>query len=277
MMDPNHIRLAHTGTMVTTVCNLNCKLCCVGTPRLFADGKRLSFERLIRTYDKYFQVVEHVGKFSLGGGEPLLQPKLAALIEHIMRYREKFDVLEVITNGTLKPPQELIDVMSAHKDKVTVLIDKYGDLSPLADQVGEIFTMHEIPNQVRNYYGEDCHCGGWVDLGDFSLKHPEKEKQTELFKRCAYYTGTTKIGICACDGLLYTCGRAYLTLHMGLIRKEPPYFVDLLDPAKTITQLQEEFVDLLNLECPSACAYCNGMCEDSVRYIPAEQQPRAAE
>ena len=271
MMDPNHIRLAHTGTMVTTTCNLKCKLCCVGTPFLAEKLGELSYERITRTYDVYFRLIEHVGKFSLGGGEPLLRKELPQLVEHFMQYRDKFDVLEVITNGTRIPTQELIDTLAKYRDKVTVLVDNYGPHSPLADQVGAVLSENGIPNQVRVYYGKDCHCGGWVDLGDFTLKHPDKESQRDLFEKCAYFTKTTKIGVCACNGLLYTCGRAYLSLQKGVIKKESPYFVDLLDPDKSIDDLRNELIALLNVDVPSACAYCNGMCQDSERFMPAEQ------
>lgn len=280
-MDPNHIRLAHTGTLVTTHCNLNCKLCITGAPMLSAEGKTIPFDRLLKTYDVYFQLIEHVGKLSLGGGEPLTQPRLSELVEYLMQYQDKFDELEIITNGTLIPPQGLLDVLTEHRDKITVLVDKYGDHSPVADKVGDLLTERGIRNRVRIYYGEDCHCGGWVDLTDFSLKHPNKEDQISLFQRCAYHSAITKDGTsiydgaCIDDGLMCPCGHAYLAQYKKLVSPKPPYYVNLLDPTKSIHDLQRELVDLLNIEYHPACAYCDGMCEDSERFMPAEQMPRS--
>lgn len=272
-MDPNHIRLAFTGTMVTTHCNLNCKLCITGAPILSAEGKNFPFDLLIKTFDKYFQLVEHVDKFSLGGGEPLLQPRLGELVEHFMQYQNQFDELEIITNGTLIPPQSLLHVLTEHRDKITVLVDKYGELSPVADKVGDLLTERGIRNKVRIYYGENCHCGGWVDLTDFSLKHPNKEDQISLFQRCAYPRAIVRNGVCINDGLVLPCAHASLAQYKKLIPPEPPYYVNLLDPTKSIHDLQQEIVNQLNIEYHPACAYCNGMCEDSERFMPAEQMP----
>lgn len=270
MIDSNNICLSHTGTMVTTACNLNCKLCCTFVHRLRDLGISFSYDRLIETYDKYFALIKYVDKFSLGGGEPLLFLKLPELIEHIMNQRDKFGVLEVITNGTLIPSDELLNVLEKYRDKTEVLVDNYGEISCVAEKVGALLTERKIKNRVRKYHGEDCHCGGWVDLGDYSCKHPTEEEQIEIFHKCAYFTRSTVIGVCAVDGLLYSCGRCYLMLREGIITEEKG-FVNLFDETKSIEELRNELINLLEIPHPPACAFCNGMCKDSPRFMPAEQ------
>lgn len=271
-MDAEHIRLNYTGIMTTTACTLKCRLCSIAAPILFAQGQRIPFDRLVQTCDIYFRVVEHVRKFSLTGGEPLLVPQLAGLVDYLAQhYSHQFDALEIVTNGTIMPSQELLDALKKHKDKVALLVDHYGDLSPLAEKIGAVLTKNGVPNQVRTYFGEKCHCGGWVDFGDYSLKHPAKAEQMAIYKKCAFSAPVRKLGVCEFDGLFYTCGHTYLSMLAGSVEKSAPNFVDFLDPSKTIGQLRRELVELVEIECPSGCAYCNGMCEDSARYMPAEQ------
>ena len=216
-------------------------------------------------------MVTYVKKFSFGGGEPLTRADLPELIEFMMGYKTQIGVLEVITNGTIMPNQKLLKTMKKNADKITVLVDNYGKLSPLAEDIGECLSKNGISNQVRTYFGENPHCGGWVDFGDYSLKHPTREEQIELFKKCAYYTQTTKVGVACIDGILCTGARAFFTLKRKVVSSDNGGYVDILDPTKSLAQLKKEFIDLLNIEVPPACAYCNGMCADSPRYAPAEQ------
>lgn len=269
-MDINNIRLNHTGTIVTFDCTLKCKMCSTATPLLALKGVVISYERMLKTFDKYFELVDYVEKFTLGGGEPLLLPELPQLVDYLMlRYRKMIGVLEIITNGTLLPNQELISSLRKYGEKIIVMVDKYGELSTNAEQLSNLLTENKIPNRVRIYCGPDCHMGGWTDLGDYSVKHSSDEEKRSLMKKCAHVS--EKIGICAVDGLLFACGRAFTSLHLGLVKRELPDFVDIFDPSKTVEQLRQELIDLLNIEYTTACAYCNGLCLDSPRFMPAIQ------
>ena len=269
-MDIHDIRLGQIGTMVTFSCSLKCKMCSTATPLLHLKGKALAYDRMVKSYDKFFELADFVGKFTLGGGEPLLLPELPQLVEHMIEsHREKIGVLEIITNGTQMPSPELIETLKRYGDQIIVMVDHYGEHSPLASEVGAVLTDNGIPNRIRIYHGPDCHMNGWVDLGDYSLKHTTREEKAELMKKCAHVG--EKMGICVADGLLFACGRAYTSLQLGLVKKELPDFVDIFDPTKTVEQLRQEMIDLINIEYTSACAYCNGLCLDSPRFMPAIQ------
>lgn len=271
VMDVNHIRLRRCGLVTTTDCNLKCRLCCTSTPYLHSIGENYDYGMITKVIDRFFSVVEYVEKLALGGGEPLLRKDLPEYIEHIMQYSNQFGVVEIISNGTMLPTSKLINTLEKHKDKITVMIDHYGDISCHAEEFGQILTQHAISNRIRIYHGEDCHCGGWVDLGDYSLKHPTKKSQIIQYKKCAYATGNTLIGFSICGSTLSMCARASITQRKGILDKSCGDLVDLLDDHKTLQQLREELVALYNTECLAACAYCNGMCEDSKRFPPAEQ------
>lgn len=360
------LHLTHTTITVTHRCTLKCKLCASYSP-FFSPTPHFDIDLLKRTVDAYFETVDFVDKFTMSGGEPLCHSELDWLVTHLHRYASQIGTAEIITNGTLVPPERLVESLRLWGKQITIMVDNYGELSrnlpqiqkvlgeadiphrvrcyygeeahksgwvdygdfsqkrttpdelrkqyetcvhpksvciwelrggemhicarahtmmylsPLADQIGEILQRRGIPYEVRTYYGENCHCGGWIDLGNLELKQPTKAEQIELYKKCAYnsslvsedYTSLTRTGIIVCDGLLAICGGTYYAMRHGLVeRSRSGGLIDLLDPSKSVQQKREEFIKLLQSESLPACAYCNGMCEDSVRYMPAEQLPR---
>lgn len=265
------IRLNHVGVISTMRCTLRCKLCCAGTPYMKYDKERDSLERMTKSFEMLFRMVEYVDKFSIGGGEPLTRADLPELIEFVIGYRDQIGAVEIVTNGTLMPQESLLGVLRKYKEKVEVQVDHYGIHSPCADQIGALLTENGIKSRVRMYYGEECHCGGWVDFGDFSLKHPTKEEQIALYNKCAYHLHIYESGVAYADGLLFTCGKQFIALEKGVADVDDGSYVNLLDSSASVEEKQKELIRLLEIDSPSACAYCNGMCEDSPRFMPAEQ------
>ena len=260
--------IPHTGMVTTYNCNLKCKLCCTGSPYMKDDG-RFNYEDIIKSIDEYFKIFSFVDKFSLGGGEPQLRTDLPDIIEHMMKYVEQFNVLEVITNGTLIFNDRIINVLEKYKAKMFVMIDNYGEnLSKNALELSKILKEKSIPHVVRKYYGEDAHCGGWVDLGDLSQKHFTEKETIEQFKKCAY---GKRIGYAIVDGVLSFCGRYARTVICGVVDRIPGEYIDLLDDSISVEEKRKQFLELSKITHLSACAYCNGICEDSERFEPAEQ------
>lgn len=260
--------IPHTGMCTTYKCNLKCKLCCTGSPYMKDDG-RFKYEDIIKSIDEYFKIFAFVDKFSLGGGEPQLRSDLPDIIEHAMQYKSQFGQLEVLTNGTLIFEDKLLNVLEKYNDKMFVMVDNYGEhLSKNAYKLAAILKNKGVVHEVRKYYGDDSHCGGWVDLGDLSKKHFTEEETIEQFKKCAY---GKRIGYAIVDGVLSFCGRYARTVICGVVDRIPGEYIDLLDDSTSVEEKRKQFLKLSKISHLSACAYCNGYCEDSERFEPAEQ------
>jgi molybdenum cofactor biosynthesis enzyme MoaA len=76
------------GLYTNVSCNLKCKLCNAYSP-YYAEKTYYSYECLSKLITKYFDVVDKVDKFTIAGGEPLLHPKLAEVVEYLKNYQEK--------------------------------------------------------------------------------------------------------------------------------------------------------------------------------------------
>ncbi|MDR1024786.1 MAG: radical SAM protein [Treponema sp.] len=271
--------------LVTFKCNLRCKLCCTSSPYQ-KNPEHFSIERLEAILNRYFELVRLIRKLSFGGGEPMLRTDMAELIEITMKHGGQFDIFEIITNGTIIPADKVLDTIEKFKDKMYIMIDKYGDLSINADKLAGMFKGRGINHSIRKYYGEDAHCGGWVDLGDFAHKNNAEAAVTLLSECCIpnkpkVHTGlyipvqgesALTIPYMACtNGILHRCARAYATMLAGSVPVTAPDFIDIMDDRKSLDQIREEIHSLYMMDYLSACEYCNGFSSSSRRYMPAEQ------
>ena len=79
-------------------------------------------ELLKKSIDRYFEAVDHVDKFTVNGGEPLVHPQIAEIMDYALKYIDRMDMLEIITNGSIAPSKELAQVLQK-SEKVDILID----------------------------------------------------------------------------------------------------------------------------------------------------------
>ncbi len=104
----------------TDACNLRCKACLNFTTYI-KKFKHQPIEKLKKEIDLYFRNVDYTGLFFISGGEPLLYPKLAELIEYIeSNYDDKIYEIGIVTNGTIIPSKEVIDCLENSRIKLTV-------------------------------------------------------------------------------------------------------------------------------------------------------------
>lgn len=246
---------------VTLKCNLRCRLCAEQSP-YYPKPYHPSAERLQEQISRLFELVDYTERFDITGGEPFLRKDLGKLLKWIFpRYSAQIGKLRVTTNGSLLPPERFAEDTFCWGDRRYVIIDKY-PLSGKAEAVANYMKQNRIPHELRNY-STDLHCDGWVDYGDFTLKHG-KTAAAELYRRC----GVTKLGFFTCmvDGRIFPCARARLLYEQGIAN----VCVDAFGGA-SISEKRDQLRRLLGEPVMEACAYCNGLCEDSPRFIPAEQ------
>lgn len=285
-MSNNKIVIDTSAILTTFICNLKCKLCCTGTP-YHKNPQHFPLEYLQSCVKRYFEVVDFIRKLSFGGGEPMLRSDLPELIRYTMRFNNQFDICEIITNGTIIPNDEVLDTFETYRNKVFIMIDHYGDISKNAQKLSELLNYRGVNHQVRVYHGKEAHCGGWVDLGDFTHKHDPRiagvlyssccipgkiKKNTGEFNPVDSDNEMLFIPYMAMtNGLLHRCARSYSTMLAGSVTEDSDNFVNIMTDTKTIMQIREEIDKMMSLKYLIACEYCNGFSDNSKRYEPAEQ------
>lgn len=257
------------GIALTTACSLSCKLCAAYAP--YNIPEHYALERHRECLKRFFSIVTQVNKFTISGGEPLVYPDLPGFFAELQRYRDRLGTLELITNGTILPSRALLSAMSVWQDKLAVLVDNYGpDISSKADEIHTLLSANGITHSVRNYTAEDPHCGGWIDFGDLTQKrHLTQEEQERLYAKCAQ---PQKIKFCftIVNGIVSPCPPLRRRQELGLPTDYCEY-IDLFDDSLTVEEQRRKIWGIYHAKSLSACAYCDGLCDDSIRYLPAQQ------
>lgn len=268
----NELIMEHATILITLRCNLKCKLCSAYAP-YYTDIKDPTIYMVKGALSRFFSIVSHVDKFTICGGEPFIYPHLSEVLECFLQYSSKICLLEILTNGTIIPSEKLLKQMNRHdKDKFRILIDNYGpDKSFRVKEIDEILNGSEITHSIRNYTNDNPHCGGWVDFGDLTTKKHFTASEVEAkYAKCAY---PQKLGFSFAigpDGCMFPCGPSRRCKALQVVDDKREY-IDLFDETLTIAEQREKIRAVLNGKSLGACAYCNGLCDDSPRFLPAEQ------
>ena len=258
-----------TGLVLTMACNLNCKLCSNYSP-YYQKPAFYSMDYLRDELNRYFSIVTHIKKLMVTGGEPFLHPELHLLVDEVKKYSNQLDVFGIITNGSRLPSEELLCAAKNFGDKFHFLIDDYGpDLSVNAQKLAAILTEREIPHILRTYHGEDAHCGGWVYFGDLTEKKWNEQEAEAVYNKCAY-PQKYHFAFDLVDGAMYPCSACRRCKELGTVDNYDEY-IDLFDDTLTVEQQREKIANIYKLKSLAACAYCNGMTDDSPRFATARQ------
>lgn len=272
---PENFEMERSAIAITYRCSLKCKLCGAYAP-YYKNPKHFTMEYLKNAIDAYFDVVTYVEKFVITGGEPFLHENLDELITYMFEnYKgeeKRFGHIEIFTNGTIVPKSDLLKAMEFRGDALRVCVDDYGpNLSTKVQEIDRVFTERGINHKIRKYYGKDAHCGGWVDYSDLSQKHFCQKDIEEKFRKCAY---TNKMQFCFIiknRGEMHPCSPSYRCMELGITEIDEKEYIDLFDRKTSVEEKRMKIKRILESDSLRACAFCNGLCEDSERFAPAEQ------
>lgn len=260
--------LEKTGLTVSLKCNLRCKLCAAYSP-YFSKEPTAYVGELMSYVKNFFKIVDHVELFSITGGEPLIYPHLSELFEELLAYSDRFDLTEIYTNGTVVPDKKLLAVLKKYGKKFRRFVVDHYEVSTKIDEISDTLKANNIPFEIREYNSQNNHCGGWIDYGSLTeVIHNPKESEA-LFAKCAY---PQKMGFCNVikHGLLIPCGPIYRRISLGQKVSSDDY-VDLMDETVSVEMQRQKIVNINNAKVLETCAYCNGIYDDSPRFMPAEQ------
>lgn len=260
----------HGVTVITSfVCNLNCKFCGAYVPYLKNKLVR-SIDEIMKGVERFFDIVDRVEYLGVTGGEPLIYKDFAALLERLLPYSDRFEKMQIITNGTMVPSDDVIKAIKKfEKNYCYFTIDDYGpQLSKRISEIENVLKSNDVPYEIRDYCSENPHCGGWVDMGDMYREKHTLEEAQEIYGKCA----VPKWGFCSiiADDIWYPCDQVFRRLDLGQNVDKDDY-IDFTDETLSVEQQREKLRKIYGEKCLESCKYCSGLCKDSVRIRPAEQ------
>ncbi len=256
---------------ITYDCTLKCKLCSNYSPYVPLDQRRYPLQVCTKAIDKFFRIITYVGIFTISGGEPLLHPNLFELLEHLQNYSLNIGEVQVVTNGTLVPSQKILESLKQWGQKAFLIVDNYGaELSTKIKEIDMLLTNENIRHTIRNYTINDPHCGGWVDFGSLTKQTQRSlELAEKLFAKCSV---AQNLHFCfpIMGSEMWPCAPARRRAQLGF-EADPSEYIDLFDDSLTIEEQREKIRAIYGKKSLTACAYCTGLCEDSVRVVPGVQ------
>lgn len=255
-------KMLSTSIMVTDYCTLNCKLCLAYIPYL-RERKRLSLAEAKIVFYNYFSMVDHVDKFSITGGEPFTNTELVDILLELLKYRSRISEIIIITNGTIKLPDEFLEVASKER-QLKVIVNNYGSISKFAGENRELLGKHGITNILY----DDSNRYDWVDCRDHSLKNETESEIKAQAASCVFFQGKKYL---INHGKLYTCTRSWYRIENNLIPYSKEDYIKLTEKDFDVEKSREKLLNLMARKYSTSCAYCSGRTEKSILYPAAEQ------
>ena len=129
---------------------------------------------------------------------------------------------------------------------------------------------YDIPYNIRKNNSDIAYCDGWVDYGVSARKRLFTQQEIEKrYSKCAY---PNKLHFCfnIVEGKMFPCAPARRCYQLEVVNNYDEY-IDLFDNTISIEEQRAKIQSIYNGKSLEACAYCNGLCEDSERFVPAEQ------
>jgi hypothetical protein len=248
--------------LVNNMCTLKCKKCITLTPYQ-KNPVNYKLENIKKDIDGFFEIFDKCNHFDIEGGETLLHPDIAEVVRHTLRYKDRFKYIALLTNGTLAPKKELLELCKG--EKIFFIVDDYGEkLSVKKPRLVSLLQEYQIDFRVDTYNGENQYYGGWIDFGDYSLKDYTDKELTEKFSKCRTGKDLPYIK----DGKIFPCTVQALGIsHIPLL---PDEYIDLRDTSKTNAEKREMAKGFFKKPVMH-CKYCGGFLVDGPRVPAAEQ------
>jgi hypothetical protein len=252
----NKVYLKHNCCIITTFCNLNCKFCLNFTPYI-KHPEHFSFEQLKNDIDIYFNCVDRVGLFQLGGGETLLYSCLLDLLMHICKnYRDRIGRLEIVTNTTIMPSDDLC--LYLKENNISVICDDYSEAVPRLSKEYDAITRKLMQYGVT-FYGSDKKRDFFEVFPPSRHNYMPLDEKTlsQKYDKCTKGSGWQLLR----DGRLYSCNYSAFAIKAGLIKESENDYLDLVSFDGT-AEFKKKLIEFRsgynNLGYVEFCKFCNG-------------------
>ncbi len=245
------MRLFFTGKMslpclthnITSNCTLKCKDCSISAPH-YQMNYMADFESFKKDLDKVLESVDQVLYYNLFGGEPLLNPNIAKMIEYANSKKQIHHVF-FTTNGTIIPSDETIKALKAKKGNF-VYISNYTKNKSIKSlkqcEIIELLKKNNIP-----YYHHDYN---FVSAQTINPDNRDKEKDVLKSK---FYQCFNKYCKHLNAGRFYCCPICSKVMESNQYPDDKTNYIDL----NTKKNLKKEFIKFHKRDFYKVCEVCD--------------------
>ena len=182
--------------VVGQACTLKCKECGTLSPYAPRNMSRYSFDLLKSNLDVLLNHACRISKLQIQGGEPFLYGELKALLIYLLA-SDKIMKIEIATNGTIVPPQDMANVLS--NPRVFIRASAYGNIKTKVRLLEVYLQADGIQHRIYNFATND---GTWYDQGGVDVPRENSDAIVKKrfddcpFSRCLTLESST-IGYCS--------------------------------------------------------------------------------
>jgi hypothetical protein len=217
----------------------------------YADPQHYGISELSRGFEALLNNTGMICNINIIGGEPFLYKYLPELFETIDRVRHKYLRLNIITNGTVVPPDGVVCAMK--KYNVVCMISDYGIHSRNIQKVVDKMKAFDVPVLVNK--------DDWQYMAQISGRVDYGEQAQQKYDECNIPCRTIR------NGRFYKCEFLANGDNLSVFPHDEKNYVDL--NAHVSKAVLAEY--LHRSEYYPGCAFCSGS-NGKEALIPAAEQ-----
>ena len=235
---------------ITTRCTLRCRDCSVMIPRFAKGGAghhEMSFDRFRENLDSLLGAVDHIRSLLILGGEPLLHKELADMVAYAAS-QEKIGLVDVVTNCTIVPSEDLLAAIAPYRHKVFFGLSNYTQNPDAAkivrrDEIIALLKAHDIKHSL------DTGTGKWFR---YSLEECDLDAEAikSVFAGCQWHHCLYVLG-----DELAVCPRSLVGEKLGAYALNTDDKVRL--PGQDAATLRDRLMAFFAKDTLDACRYCH--------------------
>ena len=251
-----------------TTCTLRCKECHSHMPYFAKESHYITdFENFKRNIDKLLKSVDLISSFRLQGGETLLVKDLAKIVEYACS-KKQIQHIQIISNGTIIPSQELLNSM--RNSKVVLWLSDYSANAEVLqkskhDDIIKLCQANNVKYKHQKSFGGDFWYAKATITNELVVN---KELSIKNLQAC-FCSGFPKVFHYQ-DGKIYLCPSAIYYAYTNPNFKMPlDEMIDIINTdVKTTTKKIKKIIDKRIYD---LCARCDVAKNVNIRHTPGEQ------
>ena len=256
--------LMEVHSTITSRCTLKCKHCNMFMP-YYREHVDYTAKDILEDLELLFRHVDYIVAYEILGGEPLINGELADMIRQIGdRYGNRIGNIGIITNGTLLPDEQLIEISKKYNVKYD-----FSDYTDVVDYKKRFDSAVKIVSDAGLRYSVNRSLR-WCDFG-----FPVNNRMYDFDKVREHMLSGGPIFHGLNDGKYYYCHVSWSADKAKLLKTVPDDYVDLRvlnDDENAKEMILEHSKGNLAKGFVKLCKICGGCGNDNTEFVKAAQQ-----
>ena len=256
--------LMEVHSTITSRCTLKCKHCNMFMP-YYKEHVDYTARDILENLELLFRHVDYIVAYEILGGEPLINGELADMIRQIGdRYGNRIGNIGIITNGTLLPDEQLIEISKKYNVKYD-----FSDYTDIVDYKKRFDAAVKIVSDAGLRYSVNRSLR-WCDFG-----FPVNNRMYDFDKVREHMLSCGPIFHGLNDGKYYYCHVSWSADKAKLLKNVSDDYIDLRtldDDDRAKEAILEHSNGNMAKGFVKLCKICGGCGNDNTEFVKAAEQ-----